>query len=68
MLECLGDVPGLTVYSYDQGVMGGLLTLDSFSEEFPQIDVRGLAIGDPGYIDRSTIQGTAVSLADFRPS
>ncbi|KAK4500963.1 hypothetical protein PRZ48_006769 [Zasmidium cellare] len=49
------------LFGYDQGVTGGLLDLPSFTKYFPQIDTTGLAIGDPGYIHQSTIQGIVVA-------
>ncbi|KAJ6014496.1 hypothetical protein N7540_009087 [Penicillium herquei] len=48
------------LFGYDQGVMGGLLTLNSFVREFPQIDTT--AAGEMGLSaaersTRSTVQG-----------
>ncbi|PSN71996.1 sugar transporter family protein [Corynespora cassiicola Philippines] len=47
------------LFGYDQGVMGGLLTLGSFRHTFPEIDVEGAAPEDRGHV--STIQGIAVA-------
>ncbi len=47
------------LFGYDQGVMGGLLTLGSFVKTFPEIDVGGAAPEDRGHV--STIQGIAVA-------
>lgn len=42
-----------------KGVMGGLLTLNSFVRTFPEIDVLGSAPEDRSHV--STIQGIAVA-------
>lgn len=47
------------LFGYDQGVMGGLLTLGSFVKTFPEIDVGGAAPEDRSHV--STIQGIAVA-------
>jgi sugar porter (SP) family MFS transporter len=43
---------GFLLFGFDQGVMGGLLTLPTFTRQFPQMD-------------NSTIQGTAVSIYEI---
>ena len=51
---------GLTYFSlfgYDQGVMGGLLTLPSFVKTFPQIDT----LANPSDNQTTTIQGITVA-------
>ncbi|KAF2732475.1 sugar transporter STL1 [Polyplosphaeria fusca] len=47
------------LFGYDQGVMGGLLTLPSFVHTFPEIDVGGAAPQDRSHV--STIQGISVA-------
>lgn len=48
------------LFGYDQGVMGGLLTLPSFLSTFPEIDVNsGTTQSQRDHI--STIQGIAVA-------
>ncbi|KAH8812863.1 sugar transporter family protein [Xylogone sp. PMI_703] len=50
------------LFGYDQGVMGGLLTLPSFIKTFPEIDVvntQGLSHSQVDH--RSTIQGISVA-------
>lgn len=53
------------LFGYDQGVMGGLLTLNSFVKTFPQIDTTkagevGLSAAERS--TRSTIQGMSPNL------
>ncbi|EKG12331.1 Sugar/inositol transporter [Macrophomina phaseolina MS6] len=58
----VGFIAGLDflLFGYDQGVMGGLLTLPSFLKTFPEIDVNsGTTQGERDHI--STIQGIAVA-------
>lgn len=43
-------------FGYDQGVMGGLLTLDSFVQYFPEIDTRNVSGSSP----KATKQGIAI--------
>jgi MFS family permease len=45
------------LFGYDQGVMGGLLTLGSFVGTFPEIDV----VAHPNDNHISTIQGISVA-------
>lgn len=47
------------LFGYDQGVMGGLLTLGSFTRTFPEIDVGGAAPEDKNQV--STTQGITVA-------
>lgn len=47
------------LFGYDQGVMGGLLTLKSFTKTFPEIDVGNARQEDRNHV--STIQGIAVA-------
>jgi hypothetical protein len=51
------------LFGYDQGVMGGLLTLPTFTKVFPEIDttevgLRGLSQSQANH--RSTIQGISI--------
>lgn len=47
--------PAFVTYGYNQGVMGGLLTLESFAETFPQMNTITASEADKTY--NSTIQG-----------
>ncbi|KAL7274385.1 hypothetical protein RUND412_002713 [Rhizina undulata] len=49
------------LFGYDQGVMGGLLTLGSFVKIFPQMDTRS-SVPAAQRSHNSTIQGTAVAM------
>ncbi|KAJ8098118.1 general substrate transporter [Lipomyces tetrasporus] len=52
---------GFLLFGYDQGVMGSLLTLDTFTSTFPSMDVSNrVPAADRAH--NSTIQGVAVSL------
>lgn len=58
----IGTIAGLDflLFGYDQGVMGGLLTLDSFVQTFPKIDTKSAAEAGMTKAERnhrSTIQG-----------
>ncbi|MCJ1259265.1 hypothetical protein MMC24_007101 [Lignoscripta atroalba] len=62
----IGALAGLDffLFGYDQGVMGGLLTLPSFVKTFPEIDVTQAAqanLTSAQTNHRSTIQGISVS-------
>lgn len=46
-----------SLFGYDQGVMGGLLTLGSWVRQFPEIDT----VNNPGNTYISTIQGVSVA-------
>lgn len=49
-----------SLFGYDQGVMGGLLTLGSFLKTFPEMDVNsGTTEAERNHI--STIQGISVA-------
>lgn len=52
------------LFGYDQGVMGGLLTLDSFLEAFPTINPNAGPPAESGL--RSTYQGSVSRLSDLR--
>ena len=63
----IGVVAGLDflLFGYDQGVMGGLLTLPSFYKIFPQIDTTSdhyLSLSPSQQNYQSTIQGTLLIL------
>lgn len=47
--------PAFVTYGYNQGVTGGLLTLKSFAEEFPQMNTLTTTGSEKHY--NSTIQG-----------
>ncbi|KAI9742858.1 MAG: hypothetical protein M1818_003587 [Claussenomyces sp. TS43310] len=50
------------LFGYDQGVMGGLLTLPSFVRTFPEIDTVNVSGLSPQQVNhRSTIQGISVA-------
>jgi hypothetical protein len=58
----IGVIAGLDflLFGYDQGVMGGLLTLDSFIATFPQLDTSSQKYKDmspTGQLHQSNIQG-----------
>lgn len=47
---------------YDQGVMGSLLTLDSFRHQFPEIDT----VDNPGGNTReSVLQGVVIGIYEI---
>lgn len=48
---------GFLLFGYDQGVMGGLLTLDNFLKQFPRLDGSTL--------DGSIMQGACVSIYEI---
>ncbi|PNS18549.1 High-affinity glucose transporter [Sphaceloma murrayae] len=48
------------LFGYDQGVLGGLLTLPSFIETFPEINTNGLAAGSAELRQKSNIQAITV--------
>ncbi|KAF7188600.1 Sugar transporter STL1 [Pseudocercospora fuligena] len=54
----IGIIAGLDflLFGYDQGVMGGLLTLPSFTRVFPEINT----IGESGNSPKSTTQGITI--------
>ncbi|KAH8429639.1 putative MFS sugar transporter [Aspergillus melleus] len=52
--------PAFLCYGYNQGVTGGLLTLKSFSETFPEMNTLTTTGEQQRY--NSTIQGTVVAL------
>lgn len=52
--------PAFVCYGYNQGVTGGLLTLESFARQFPQMNTLTTKGAEQHY--NSTIQGTVVAL------
>ncbi|CAO1633893.1 unnamed protein product [Sympodiomycopsis kandeliae] len=52
---------GFLLFGYDQGVMGGLLTLPSFTETFPEINTRG----ESATSHKATLQGVAIGLYEI---
>jgi len=54
----IGVIAGMDflLFGYDQGVMGGLLTLPSFVNRFPEIDTRDVSGNSP----KATKQGIAI--------
>ncbi|KAJ5052355.1 uncharacterized protein L3040_002106 [Drepanopeziza brunnea f. sp. 'multigermtubi'] len=59
----VGVIAGIDflLFGYDQGVTGGLLTLDSFRLQFPGIDPMQDGITDTESSHRSTYQGITVA-------
>ncbi|CRG87564.1 Sugar transporter STL1 [Talaromyces islandicus] len=62
----VGVIAGLDflLFGYDQGVMGGLLTLDSFIKTFPQLDTSSDAynnLSKSAQLHQSNIQGISVA-------
>ena len=62
----IGIIAGMDflLFGYDQGVMGGLLTLPQFTSVFPEIDttregLQGLSQSQANH--RSTIQGISIA-------
>ncbi|KAK3180160.1 hypothetical protein K4F52_008462 [Lecanicillium sp. MT-2017a] len=49
------------LFGYDQGVMGGILTLDTFLKQFPSIDNSDPSISSSLRSQRDTNQGIAVA-------
>ena len=55
-------MPAIMTFGYHTSLLGGVLTLNSFDRQFPEIDVTDVH-ADPEVIRRkSTIQGTVVGL------
>lgn len=50
------------LFGYDQGVMSALLTLPSFTEVFPEIDVSR---GNGAFSDEATLQGLTIGLYEI---
>lgn len=61
------------LFGYDQGVMGGLLTLASFVKTFPEIDATATTesaqhLNASQKTHRSTIQGVLAVHGSYTPS
>ncbi|EGF98887.1 uncharacterized protein MELLADRAFT_50846 [Melampsora larici-populina 98AG31] len=56
---------GFLLFGYDQGVMGGLLTLPTFVEVFPEIDTISSHLTTAQKNSNSTLQGAAVALYEI---
>ncbi|PWN53449.1 putative sugar transporter [Violaceomyces palustris] len=52
---------GFLLFGYDQGVMGSLLTLNSFTKQFPAIDTTGKS----GTSHAATLQGATIGLYEI---
>ena len=59
----VGVLAGLDflLFGYDQGVTGGLLTLQSFRSVFPEIDQYAEGLSDAEKSNRSTYEGITVA-------
>ncbi|CAG7987365.1 unnamed protein product [Penicillium salamii] len=53
-------MPAMMSMGYNQGVLGGVLTMDWFQKQFPQIDVNDALPAERHH--KSTLQGTVVAL------
>lgn len=53
-------MPAMMSVGYNQGLIGGILTLDWFNAQFPQLDVKDAHPAERHY--KSTLQGTVVAL------
>lgn len=67
----MGLLIGDRLFGYDQGVMGGLLTLSSFVKTFPEIDTTAATetaqhLNASQQTHRSTIQGTLTAHESLR--
>ncbi|CAH7683110.1 general substrate transporter [Phakopsora pachyrhizi] len=56
---------GFLLFGYDQGVMGGLLTLPSFVQVFPEMDTISASLTQKQKEKNSTLQGAAVALYEI---
>ncbi|KAA1066509.1 hypothetical protein PGT21_031913 [Puccinia graminis f. sp. tritici] len=56
---------GFLLFGYDQGVMGGLLTLPTFVKTFRSIDTTSVTLSPAQKKKNSTLQGTAVALYEI---
>ncbi|KAJ4302445.1 hypothetical protein N0V88_002589 [Collariella sp. IMI 366227] len=59
----VGTIAGcdFLLFGYDQGVMGGILTLKVFLDAFPMINPKAFGISEEESSTRSTYQGIAVA-------
>ncbi|KAG0148801.1 hypothetical protein CROQUDRAFT_654374 [Cronartium quercuum f. sp. fusiforme G11] len=56
---------GFLLFGYDQGVMGGLLTLPTFVAVFPEIDTISSHLSSEQKSYNSTLQGAAIALYEI---
>ncbi|MBW0506782.1 hypothetical protein O181_046497 [Austropuccinia psidii MF-1] len=56
---------GFLLFGYDQGVMGGLLTLPSFVSVFPEMDTVSPHLSSAQKEKNSTVQGVAIALYEI---
>nr|SIP56033.1 putative Sugar Porter [Yarrowia yakushimensis] len=56
---------GFLLFGYDTGVMGGLLTLPTFIEQFPGMDSTSPHLDAKTRAFNSTVQGTAVAIYEI---
>lgn len=56
---------GFVLFGYDQGVMSGLLTLDTFIETFPEMDVTSKHLTADQKSYNSSIQGLTVAIYEI---
>lgn len=56
---------GFLLFGYDQGVMGGLLTLPTFVEQFPKMDTTSKSLNPATKAFNTTVQGTAVGIYEI---
>lgn len=55
-------MPAVMLFGYNTSLLGGVLTLDSFDDQFPSIDVTDASADRAEIRHRSTIQGTVMAL------
>ncbi|CEJ53939.1 hypothetical protein PMG11_00270 [Penicillium brasilianum] len=53
-------MPSIVSFGYNQSLLGGVLTLNSFEQQFREIDVDDATLSGKG--QKSTVQGTIVAL------
>ncbi|KAH9815132.1 general substrate transporter [Melampsora americana] len=56
---------GFLLFGYDQGVMGGLLTLPAFVKVFPKMDTISSHLSEQQKSKNSTLQGAAIALYEI---
>lgn len=56
---------GFVLFGYDQGVMGGLLTLDTFVETFPEMDTVGKSLTAAQKSYNSNVQGVVIAIYEI---
>jgi MFS family permease len=53
-------MPSIVSFGYNQSLLGGVLTLNNFEQQFREIDVDDATLSEKG--QKSTVQGTIVAL------